>query len=82
VSARAIWNTAFWPDADFRNWDSLEQFDEIQKLLFGELVLVKVDREWPLQNLFRNAIPFFHTIPRGHEPRKSSLASFASFSVG
>lgn len=68
MSARAIWNTAFWPDVDFRNWDSLEQFNEIQKLLFAELVLAKTGREWPPQNLFKNAIPFFHIIPRGHEP--------------
>jgi hypothetical protein len=62
-SARAIWNTAFWPDQDFRNWDSLEQFNEIEKLLFQELVLAKVDREWRLQNLFESAIPFFHIVP-------------------
>jgi hypothetical protein len=68
VSPRAIWNTAFWPGAEFRNWDSLEQFDEIQKLLFGELVLAKVEKEWPLHELFRNPIPFFHVTPRGHEP--------------
>jgi hypothetical protein len=42
VSAKTIWNIAFWPDADFRNWDSVEQFDEIQKILFSELVLWKV----------------------------------------
>lgn len=63
VSARAIWNTAFWPDQDFRNWDSIEQFHEIEKLLFQELVLAKVDREWPLQSLFKSAIPFFHIVP-------------------
>jgi hypothetical protein len=63
MSARAIWNTAFWPDQDFRNWESIEQFHEIEKLLFQELVLAKVDREWPLQNIFRNAIRFFHVVP-------------------
>jgi hypothetical protein len=68
VSARAIWNTAFWPDADFRNWDSVEQFDEIQRLLFRELVLGKVGREWPLENLFENAIPFFHVVPSCDAP--------------
>lgn len=68
VSARAIWNTAFWPDPDLRNWDSIDRFDEIQRLLFDELVLSKVDREWPLQDLFRSAIPFFRIVPRGHEP--------------
>ena len=63
MSARAVWNTAFWPDQDFRNWDSIEQFHEIEKLLFQELVLAKVAREWPLQNLFENAIPFFRVVP-------------------
>jgi hypothetical protein len=62
-NARAIWNTAFWPDQDFRNWDSIEQFHEIEKLLFQELVLAKVDREWPLCDLFVNAITFFQIAP-------------------
>ena len=63
MSARTIWNTAFWPDQDFRNWDSIDQFHQIEKLLFQELVLAKVDREWPLQDIFGNAIPFFHLVP-------------------
>jgi hypothetical protein len=67
ISARAVWNTAFWPDQDFRNWDSIEQFQEIEKLLFQELVLGKLAREWPLQNLFDAAIPFFCIVPsHGH----------------
>jgi len=67
ASARAIWNTAFWPDEDFRNWDSIDQFHEIEKLLFQELVLAKLDKEWPLQDLFRSAIPYFQIVPRiGH----------------
>jgi hypothetical protein len=45
VSARAIWNTAFWPDPDFRNWDSIDQFHEIERLLFQELVLAKLARK-------------------------------------
>jgi len=65
MSARAIWNTAFWPDQDFRNWDSIDQFHQIEKLLFQELVLAKVEREWPLQHLFEKTIPFFHVIPLG-----------------
>jgi hypothetical protein len=39
MSARAIWNTAFWPDQDFRNWDSIDQFHKIEELLFQELAL-------------------------------------------
>ena len=38
VSARAIWNNAFWPDADLRHWDFVEQFGEIQRILFSESV--------------------------------------------
>jgi hypothetical protein len=63
LSARAICNTAFWPDPDFRNWDSIDQFHEIEKLLFRDLVLAKVDRDWPLCDLFVNAIPFFQIVP-------------------
>lgn len=62
-NARAIWNTAFWPDGDFRNWDSIDQFHEIEKLLFDALVLAKLDREWPLCDLFVNPIPFFQILP-------------------
>jgi len=65
ISARAIWNTAFWRDQDFRNWDSIDRFHEIEKILFQELVLAKVEREWPLQDLFKNAIPFFRVVPSG-----------------
>jgi hypothetical protein len=68
VSARAIWNTAFWPDPDFRNWDSIDQFHEIQKFLFRELVLARANREWPLQDLFENAIPFFRIVPLVQAP--------------
>jgi hypothetical protein len=63
VSASAIWNTAFWPDPDFRNWDSIDQFRDIEKLLFQELVLAKLEREWPLQKIFADAIPFFRVVP-------------------
>src|ERR1700722_5094042 len=63
MSARAIWNTAFWPDQEFRNWDSIDQFHQIEQLLFQVLVLARVGRAWPSQKLFENAIPFFHVVP-------------------
>lgn len=63
TSARTIWNMAFWPDRDFHNWDSIDQFHQIEKLLFQELVLAKVGREWPAQKLFESTIPFFQVIP-------------------
>lgn len=62
-NARTLWNTAFWPDPDFQNWDSIDQFHEIEKLLFQELVLARLDREWPLCDLFVCAIPFFQVSP-------------------
>jgi hypothetical protein len=68
VSAMAIWNTAFWPDADFRNWDSVDVFDRIQRILFTELVLAKVDKDWPEPDIFKTAIPFFHVLPSFETP--------------
>jgi hypothetical protein len=67
ISARSIWNMAFWPDADLRNWDSAEQFDEIQRILFRELVLEKLDRDWPLRDIFETPITFFHVVPRSKD---------------
>lgn len=63
VSAREIWNRAFWPDPDFRNWDSAEVFGEIQRILFGELVLAKLSLAWSPTEIFRVAIPFFRLVP-------------------
>ncbi|HTX16212.1 MAG TPA: hypothetical protein VMD77_13020 [Candidatus Baltobacteraceae bacterium] len=64
ISAWTIWNTAFWPLPDLRNWDSVDRFDGIQRALFDSLVLVRVDREWPVENIFRAAMPFFHVVPK------------------
>ena len=66
VSARGIWNTAFWPDTDFRNWDSADRFDEIQRILFSELVLAKLGKEWPVDDVFRTPIPFLQVVPSSH----------------
>jgi hypothetical protein len=63
VSARSVWNTAFWPDPDFRNWDSVEQFDEVRRILFSELVLGKLEKEWPIHDIFIIPIPFLHVMP-------------------
>jgi hypothetical protein len=63
-SARTIWNTAFWPDPDFHEWDSIDRFVEIQRLLFDELVLAKLGRNWPIQDIFRVPMPFFFAVPR------------------
>jgi hypothetical protein len=63
MAARSIWNTAFWPVPELRNWDSDERFDEIQRILFDELVLRKLDRQWPPEDIFRKPIPFLHVVP-------------------
>jgi hypothetical protein len=63
MSARSVWNTAFWPDAEFRNWDSVERFGEIERILFDELVLVKLNRTFPADRLFSEPIPFFRVVP-------------------
>ena len=41
MSARSVWNAAFWPDRDFRDWNSAERFQEIERILFDQLVLFK-----------------------------------------
>lgn len=63
ISARGIWNTAFWPDPEFRNWDSVDRFNEIQRILFCELVLAKLGREWPVHDVLRIPIPFLLVVP-------------------
>jgi hypothetical protein len=68
VSATALWNTAFWPDPEFRNWDSFDQFKEISRMLFRELVLAKIDKEWPPNQIFVDPIPFIRIVPNTHVP--------------
>jgi hypothetical protein len=63
ISTRAIWNTAFWPDPDFRNWDSVDVFRNIRRILFDELVLAKIGREHARQDIFEVPIPFFLLMP-------------------
>jgi len=58
VSARSIWNPAFWPDSDLHEWDFVDAFDDIRRTLFDSLVLSKIDEEFPAQDLFREPIPF------------------------
>ncbi|MGA8739697.1 MAG: hypothetical protein WB561_00765 [Terracidiphilus sp.] len=63
VSAREIWNTAFWPDPEFREGFYIGQFEWIAKILFDTLVLAKLDVEFSDEDLFHKPIPFFHVIP-------------------
>jgi hypothetical protein len=67
VAARAIWNTAFWPDAEYRHWDASDQFDEIRRLLFDALVLDRLGKRWDLRRILREPIPFFHVVPASGE---------------
>lgn len=62
-SARSLWNHGFWEDVDLQNWDAVEQFDELQRNLFTELVLGKLGREWPRDDIFRLPIPFLKVVP-------------------
>jgi len=63
VSTRSVWNTAFWPDPDFRNGDSFEPFQSVERILFDALVLAKLDKEIPADDIFRKPIPFFRVAP-------------------
>jgi hypothetical protein len=63
MAARSLWNTAFWPDPAFRDWGSVARFQEIARLLFDELVLMKLDIEWPTEDIFRKPIPLLRLEP-------------------
>jgi hypothetical protein len=63
ISARSVWNAAFWPHSCFRNWDCFGQFQEIARILFDQLVLFRLGREFPFDSVFRMPIPFFHLAP-------------------
>jgi hypothetical protein len=63
VSARSVWNTAFWPDPDFRDWDFVEQYQSVERTLFDALVLAKLDKEIPADDIFRKPISFFRVAP-------------------
>jgi hypothetical protein len=63
ISARSVWNTAFWPDAELRDWDFVDDFRSIERILFNALVLAKVDKAFPGEDIFRKPIPFFQVSP-------------------
>jgi hypothetical protein len=65
ISACSIWNTAFWPIAELRDWDCVDQFDEIKRILFDQLVLFRIGRDFALKDIFRVPISFFHVVPAG-----------------
>jgi hypothetical protein len=63
MSARSVWNTAFWPDPQFRDWDFVEDFRSIEKILFNALVLTRFDEAFPMDDIFHKPIPFFQVAP-------------------
>src|SRR5271154_424706 len=62
MAARSLWNTGFWPDTELRNWDSVERFHAIARLLFDALVLAKLDKDFPLEIIFKEPIAFFRVV--------------------
>src|SRR5205814_4558802 len=48
---------------ELRNWDCVDRFDEIQRILFCELVLAKLGREVPLPDVFRIPLTFLRVVP-------------------
>jgi hypothetical protein len=63
ISARAVWNNAFWPDPDCRNWDSADQFREIERILFQQLVLEKFEIDHFHHDVFRVPVPAIQIAP-------------------
>jgi hypothetical protein len=63
ISARSIWNTAFWPVQELQDWDCVEQFAEIRRVLFDQLILFRIARNFPLKGIFRVPISFFQVDP-------------------
>jgi hypothetical protein len=63
ISARSVWNTAFWPDPDLRDWDFVEEFQSIERILFDALVLAKLDKAFLADDIFRKPIPFLQVAP-------------------
>jgi hypothetical protein len=63
VAARSIWNTAFWPDPEFREGFYIGKFEWIAKILFDSIVLAKLDMDFPSEDLFHKPVPFFQVIP-------------------
>jgi hypothetical protein len=44
IAGRSIWNAAFWSQPELRNWDSWDQFEQIKCLLFGALVVGRLEQ--------------------------------------
>ncbi len=63
VSARSIWNTAFWPDPELREWDYVDDFMSMARILFDSIVLSKLGLTFPSGDIFRVPMPSIHVSP-------------------
>jgi hypothetical protein len=61
--ARSIWSTGYWPVQELQNWDSVDQFGQVKKLLFKSLVIARLldDHCCDLNSL--PPAPVFHIVP-------------------
>jgi hypothetical protein len=63
ITARSLWNTAFWTVSDLRTPEAREQFDEINLMLFDGLVLARLEQQLERAQLFRSPMPFLRVTP-------------------
>jgi hypothetical protein len=63
ITARSLWNTAFWTVSDLRTPEAREQFDEINLMLFDGLVLARLEQQMERAQLFRSPMPFLRVTP-------------------
>src|SRR5690348_1264490 len=63
LTARSVWNTAFWAVPELRTPEATEPFDEMNLILFDSLVLARLEQRWELARLFRAPMPFLLVDP-------------------
>lgn len=68
ISARAVWNTAFWSQTELRNTESWDRFERVKESLFEALVLARLRDEGSLPQGRLVSLPVFHVAPRVRAP--------------
>ena len=63
ITARSLWNTAFWAVPELRTPETWEQFDEINLILFDGLVLAQLEQQLERAQIFRSPMPFLRVTP-------------------
>src|SRR5215472_713444 len=63
ITARSLWNTAFWAVSDLRTPEAREQFEEMNLMLFDGLVLSRLEQQLERAQLFRSPMPFLRVTP-------------------